>query len=62
MWLVVCRGGVAVNRSDHTTSDIIAELLCCARCCATVAVQPAADAWCLTCGQRMRQIRPKGTP
>lgn len=39
------------------------ELLRCARCGATVAVlPPAATAWCLPCGQRMRPIRPKGTP
>ena len=38
------------------------ELLRCPRCGATVAVLPAADAWCLPCGQRMRPIRPKGTP
>lgn len=43
-------------------ADPTPELLRCPRCGATVGVQPAATAWCLPCGQRMRPIRPKGTP
>ena len=51
-----------LRAAPHRPLDPTPELLRCPRCGATVAVQPAADAWCLPCGQRMRPIRPRGTP